>query len=69
MTNVVALELEVAVSILHSEGYTVETVETRSKKGVPGSDARRVIRQLELTDRETPCVQLVFAEFKTSADA
>ncbi|MBR0156135.1 MAG: hypothetical protein IJM20_01265 [Clostridia bacterium] len=70
MTNVLALELDRAVSILEAEGFAVETVEARSLKGVPGSDAKRVIRQTELSDprREKRTVRLVYSLFKTAAD-
>lgn len=67
MTRVEGLELDAAVRLLEGEGYRVETVETRSRKGVDGSDAKRVIRVLELTDRPERTVQLVYAEFRTAA--
>ncbi len=68
MTNVLALELDRAVSILEAEGYVVEAVEARSLKGVPGSDAKRVIRQTELPGRSVKTVRLVYSFFKTAAD-
>ena len=67
MTKVEGLELDAAVRLLESEGFRVETVETRSRKGVEGSDAKRVIRVLELPDRPEKTIQLVYAEFRTAA--
>ena len=49
--------------------YAVELVEARSRKGVPSSDARRVIRVLELSSRPVRTAQLVYSEFKTAVDA
>lgn len=62
--KVLGLPLEVAVSRLEAEGYTVETVETRSLKGVEAPDSRRVIRA-DMIEGETNRVRLVYAEFKT----
>lgn len=67
MTNVLGFPLEQAIAILEREGYAVETVETRSRKGVEG-DSRRVVRCLPLHERSVPTVQLVFCEFKTNVD-
>ena len=66
MMRLEGLELDAAVRLLESEGYSVEAVETRSRKGVDGSDAKRVIRVLELEGRPVRTVQLVYAEFKTA---
>lgn len=69
MTQVLGLPLEEAVRLLEGEGYAVELVEARSRKGVPSSDARRVIRVLELSSRPVRTAQLVYSEFKTAVDA
>lgn len=65
MTNVLGLELDEAAALLAKEGYLVETVEARSRKGVASADSRRVIRVIELEGREAKTVQLVFSEFRT----
>ena len=67
MTNVLGLPLETARAILAEEGFLVEAVEARSKKGVDG-DSLRVVRQLADTTAEKPTVKLVYCEFKTNID-
>ena len=66
--NVLALPLETAVSILEAEGYTVETVEARSLKGVAGGDSRRVIRADFPAGSEEKTVRLVYSVFRTAAE-
>ena len=61
------LPLETARAILAEEGFLVEAVEARSKKGVDG-DSLRVVRQLADTTAEKPTVKLVYCEFKTNTD-
>lgn len=65
--NVLGLPLDIAVSRLEAAGYAVETVETRSLKGVESPDSRRVVRAIEIQG-EKPLVRLVYAEFKTETD-
>lgn len=56
--------LDRAVSLLEARGYRIETVETRSRKGVEG-DSLRVIRIEELGCAE-PIVRITYSEFKTN---
>lgn len=67
MINVLGLPLELAVKLLERDGYTVETVEARSLKGVAG-DSLRVVRQVLRPDSCGSAVQLVYCEFKTNVD-
>ena len=67
MTNVLGLPLDIAVARLEKEGYSVETVEARSLKGVEDGDAQRVIGQLAFPDRERT-VQLIWARFRTAVE-
>ena len=65
MTQVLGLPLETAAARLKSEGYEVETVETRSRKGVDG-DTFRVVRQRDISSEAGgPKVSLVYCCFKT----
>lgn len=61
MRSVLGLPLEEAVALLTLDGYRVETVETRSKKGTGGTD-NRVVRQQE----RDGTVQLLYAAFITT---
>ena len=63
MISVLGYELSRAVELLEAQGYTVSCVETRSRKGVDGSE-KRVVRQ---RIREGPA-ELVFAVFKTECE-
>ncbi len=67
MTNVLGLPLDIAVARLEEEGYSVETAEVRSLKGVEDGDAQRVIRQAADKDRENT-VRLVWARFRTAVE-
>ena len=50
--------------LLEAEGYRVETVEARSRKGVNG-DSLRVIRVLKLDEKT---VQITYSEFLTNVN-
>ena len=63
MISVLGYELSRAVELLESAGYTVHCVETRSRKGVDGSE-KRVVRQ-RMKDGQA---ELVFAVFKTECE-
>lgn len=67
LKEVLGLPLETAVSRLKNEGYEVETVETRSRKGVDG-DTFRVVRQREIPGGNVPKVLLTYCAFKTVVD-
>lgn len=60
--DVLGMELEKAKAYLAAQGYRVTEKEVRSKKGVPGNEAR-VIRVRE-TAAES--VELCYAVFKTN---
>lgn len=62
MTSVLGLPLGDAAEMLKAAGYQVKTVEVRSKKGVPGGNDLRVIRQIETNPQE---VTLCYAVFRT----
>lgn len=65
LTQVLGLPLETALMRLKNEGYEVETVETRSRKGVDG-DTLRVVRQREISSQDgIPKASLVYCCFKT----
>ena len=64
MTDVRGYELSAAEQILRAEGYNVEAVEIRSKKGVPDGDDKRVIRVRR--DETVKTVYLAYSVFKTS---
>ena len=65
MTQVLGLPLETALMRLKNEGYEVETVETRSRKGVDG-DTLRVIRQRDISSKDGIMkASLVYCNFKT----
>ena len=61
MISVLGLPLEEAERLLREAGYTVKRVETRSRKGVNGNEAR-VVRQRSLDSGE---IELVYSVFKT----
>ncbi len=61
MTDVLGFPLDEALCLLTNEGYTLETLESRSRRGVEGTD-KRVIRQITLGNGH---VQLVYAVFMT----
>lgn len=63
MISVLGYELSRATELLESQGYAVRCVETRSRKGVDGSE-KRVVRQ---RIREGQA-ELVFAVFKTECE-
>ena len=63
MISVLGYELSRATELLESQGYAVRCVETRSRKGVDGSE-RRVVRQC-MADGQA---ELVFAVFKTECE-
>lgn len=48
--------------ILEAEGYSILTVEARSKKGVDNGIDKRVIRQRSIDEKT---IELVFSAFKT----
>ncbi|MDD5981707.1 MAG: hypothetical protein PUC27_06130 [Clostridium sp.] len=50
--------------MLEAEGYRVETVEARSRKGVNG-DSLRVIRVLKLDEKT---VHITYSEFLTNVN-
>ena len=62
MSDVLGYELAAAVAILEREGFSVETEEARSRKGMPGNE-RRVIRQRVIDDEKRVC--LTYAVFQT----
>lgn len=63
MTTVLGYELQCAVDILTAEGYGLQLLEVRSRKGVDGNE-KRVVRQQALP--ETPgVVRLTYAVFQT----
>ncbi|MCE5235932.1 MAG: hypothetical protein ABFC62_07375 [Clostridiaceae bacterium] len=61
MISVLGLPLAEAEHMLREAGYAVISVETRSRKGVDGNEAR-VVRQKSLKSGE---IELVYAVFKT----
>ena len=63
MISVLGYELSRATELLESQGYAVRCVETRSRKGVDGSE-RRVVRQ-RMNDGQA---ELVWAVFKTECE-
>ena len=63
MISVLGYELSRATELLESEGYQVYCVETRSRKGVDGSE-KRVVRQ-RIADGQA---ELVWAVFKTECE-
>ena len=64
MTGLLGLPPEKAAARLEAEGYRVETVEARSRKGVNG-DSLRVIRVLKLDEKT---VQITYSEFLTNVN-
>ena len=64
MTGLLGLPPEKAAAILEAEGYRVETVEARSRKGVNG-DSLRVIRVRKLDEKT---VQITYSEFLTNVN-
>ena len=64
MTGLLGLPPEKAAAMLEAEGYRVETVEARSRKGVNG-DSLRVIRLLKLDEKT---VQITYSEFLTNVN-
>ena len=64
MTGLLGLPPEKAAAMLEAEGYRVETVEARSRKGVNG-DSLRVIRVLKLDEKN---VQITYSEFLTNVN-
>lgn len=64
MIGLLGQPLKKAVSILESKGYSVKTIEARSKKGVEG-DSLRVIRMIEESDG---VILITYSEFKTIAN-
>ena len=64
MTGLLGLPPEKAAAMLEGEGYRVETVEARSRKGVNG-DSLRVIRVLKLDEKT---VQITYSEFLTNVN-
>ena len=63
MISVLGYELSRATELLEAQGYAVRCVETRSRKGVDGSE-RRVVRQ-RMNDGQA---ELVWAVFKTKCE-
>ena len=63
MISVLGYELSQATELLEAQGYAVRCVETRSRKGVDGSE-RRVVRQ-RMNDGQA---ELVWAVFKTECE-
>jgi len=61
LSSVLGLPVEEAVRILEAEGCAVRLIETRSRKGVNGNEAR-VVRQRVLVSGET---ELIYSVFKT----
>jgi hypothetical protein len=45
LTSVLGFPLDDAVAALAKEGFSVDTVEVRSRKGVAGGSEARVVRQ------------------------
>jgi len=64
MEALLGLPLEQARAMLEEAGKTVLCTEIRSRKGVMGADAPRVIRVRESGDG----VELIYAIFQTSID-
>ena len=62
MTSVLGFPLGDAVERLTQEGCAVNTVEVRSKKGVPSGNDARVIRQTETNSGD---VTLCYSVFQT----
>lgn len=63
MISVLGYELSRATELLEAEGYTVHCIETRSRKGVDGSE-KRVVRQ-RIADGQA---ELVWSVFKTECE-
>jgi len=63
LTAVLGYELERARALLEAEGYSVSCVETRSRKGIEGNEAR-VVRQREANG----AVELTYSIFKTDCE-
>lgn len=66
LRNLLGLPLEEAEELLARDGFVVETVETRSRKGVDGRELR-VVRVREIP-ADSPTVQLTYSRFKTCAE-
>ena len=64
MTGLLGLPPEKAAAMLEAEGYRVEAVEARSRKGVNG-DSLRVIRVLKLDEKT---VQITYSDFLTNVN-
>ena len=66
MSSVLGLELSCAMALLESEGYTVDTLEISSKKGVAGNESR-VLREraLPLEPSQPKRICLTYAVFST----
>ena len=61
MISVLGLELSEAERLLKERGYEVELIETRSRKGLEGNEARVVRERV----KEGVKVELLYAVFKT----
>jgi beta-lactam-binding protein with PASTA domain len=62
MPNVVGLEETQAKAILEAEGFTVNSIEYVSRRGIENADSTRVIRQRELGENSA---ELTVSHFKT----
>lgn len=67
MISVLGYALDTAVKALQGEGFSVQCMEVRSKKGVEGQESR-VVRQLLTGEADLegkPIVALTYAVFQT----
>jgi hypothetical protein len=62
LTNVLGFKLDAAVETLREQGFSVELVQVRSRKGVPDGDDPRVIGQ-KLTEPNR--MEIRYAVFRT----
>jgi len=65
LTNVLGFKLDVAVETLRQEGFSAELRQVRSRKGVPGGDDPRVVRQRMIDPKR---VELLYAVFRTKPE-
>ena len=61
--SVIGFEAKDAEQILKANGFAVTMMEYSSKRGVPGADSSRVIRQRKIGDNS---IQITVSRFKTS---
>lgn len=63
--TVIGMEEARATALLENEGFCVSRQEYVSKRGIPGADSTRVIRQREIDGHS---VEITVSHFKTQVD-